>query len=222
MSIEKQGKGHYSGAMNQELRQQQERRKPDEYFGGSRRYVEAKTGLTVVNVHAGDCFVSDNPNDIAATILGSCIAACIHDPIAKIGGMNHFLLPGSERQDSDSARFGAFAMEQLINEIMKRGGVKARMEAKLFGGGNVIKSSALIGDKNAHFATEYLRKEGIKIAGQDIGDVWPRKVRYSPANGKAMMRKLKRDDDFANVQIEEEGYRKQIQAPAMGNDVDLF
>lgn len=199
------------------------KRTQDDYFEGSRRYVEKQTGVMVVNVHAGDCFVTDDENEVAATVLGSCISACIRDPIAKVGGMNHFLLPQSGDSHADSARFGAFAMEQLINEIFKRGGIRSRLEAKLFGGGNVIKSSALIGDKNAHFAIEYLRREGITLAGKDVGDIWPRKVRYCPVTGKAMIRKLQRDDDYRNVAREEEGYRRTIIKPlAAGNDVDLF
>lgn len=198
------------------------RRSPDAYFGGSRRYVETKTGLTVVNVHAGDCFITDKDNEVAATVLGSCIAACIRDPVAKVGGMNHFLLPTTTGAQGDSARFGAFAMEQLINEILKRGGRRERLEAKLFGGGNVIESSALIGDKNAAFAIEYLELEGIRLVGRDVGDKWPRKVRYYPVSGRAMMRKLRRDDDYRNVRREEEGYRSQITKPVIGNDVDLF
>lgn len=198
------------------------RRKKDDYFEGSRRYLEAKTGLTIVNVHAGDCFITDKPDEVAATVLGSCISACITDPQAGVGGMNHFLLPSTGGPNSDSARFGAFAMEQLINEIMKRGGQRHRLQAKLFGGGNVIESSALIGDKNAKFAIDYLKLEEIPVLAMDVGDKWPRKVRYFPHSGKAMVLKLRRDDDYRNVRREEEGYRKQIAKPPLVNEVDLF
>lgn len=198
-------------------------RQPDDYFEGSRRYLEKKTGLMVVNVHAGDCFITSNPKEVAATVLGSCISACIRDPVAGVGGMNHFLLPSSNTStQSESARFGAYAMEKLINEILKRGGRRERLEAKLFGGGNVIESSALIGDKNAQFAKEYLQLEEIRLLGSDVGGSSPRKVRYYPITGKAMVRKLRRDDDYRNVRREEEGYNRQIATPRAGNDVDLF
>ena len=152
-----------------EASEQNDRRRGEAYFSGSRRYREHKTGMIVVNVHAGDCFITNSDEEVAATILGSCVAACIRDPIARVGGMNHFLLPGTTDAQSESARFGAFAMEQLINEILKRGGIKNRLEVKIFGGGNVIESSAMIGDKNAAFARDYLKREGLLIMGEDLG-----------------------------------------------------
>jgi chemotaxis protein CheD len=197
-----------------------ERRAPDDYFGGSRRYFDSALNATVVNVHAGDCFVTDKPDEIAATVLGSCISACIRDPIVKVGGMNHFLLPGTTKEQ-DTARFGAFAMEKLINEILKRGGRRERLEIKLFGGGNVIKSSALIGTKNIEFVHNYLAVEEFPIAGEDVGGTWPRKVRYTPVTGKAFVLKMRREEDYKNVERAEADYTKAIAAPSRG-DVELF
>lgn len=198
------------------------RRAPDDYFDGSRRYFDAGLGATVVNVHAGDCFVTDKPDEIAATVLGSCISACIRDPIVKVGGMNHFLLPGHTKEQ-DTMRFGAFAMEQLINAILKRGGRRERLEIKLFGGGNVIPSSALIGTKNIQFAHEYLQMEELKIAGEDVGGTWPRKVRYWPALGKAQVLKMRRDEDYKNVQKEESRYTdSMVSTTKKSGDVELF
>lgn len=198
------------------------RRKPDDYFGGSRRYFDAALGATVVNVHAGDCFVTDNPDEIAATVLGSCISACIRDPIVKVGGMNHFLLPGNT-QEQDTMRFGAFAMEQLINAILKRGGRRERLEIKLFGGGNVIASSALIGTKNIQFVHEYLEMEELRITGEDVGGTWPRKVRYWPVTGKAQMLKLRREEDYKNIQTEETRYTDSVaKTTKKTGSVELF
>lgn len=197
-------------------------RKPDDYFEGASRYRDKQTGQMVVNVHAGDCFVTSESTEMGATVLGSCISACIRDPLAGVGGMNHFLLPNCHQNAQDSARFGAYAMEQLINEILKRGGRRERLEAKLFGGGNVIESSARIGDRNAAFANEYLQHEGIRVVGVDVGDKWPRKVRYWPVEGRALIKKLSRADDYARVRLEEDGYRQTIIRPSSGNDVDLF
>lgn len=199
-----------------------ERRAPDDYFGGSRRYFDNALKATVVNVHAGDCFVTDKPDEIAATVLGSCISACIRDPVIRVGGMNHFLLPGNT-QAQDSMRFGAYAMEKLINEILKRGGRRERLEIKLFGGGNVIASSALIGTKNIQFAHEYLAMEELRVVSEDVGGTWPRKVRYIPYSGRAQVLKLRRDEDRKNIQKEEASYSKNIATPTTSTgDVELF
>lgn len=194
-------------------------RKPDDYFEGASRYVEKQTGQVVVNVHAGDCFVSCHGNEVGATVLGSCISVCLHDATAGVGGMNHFLLPMQHGNAEDSARFGAFAIEQLINEILKRGGVRGRMEAKIFGGGQVMESSARIGEQNAVFAEDYLLREGVRLVGRDVGDIWPRKVRFWPASGRALVKKLKREDDFSRVRHEESGYRARLDVagPQSGN-----
>lgn len=198
------------------------RRAPDDYFGGSRRYVDNALGVTVVNVHAGDCFVTDQEDEIAATVLGSCISACIRDPVAKVGGMNHFLLPGNTAEQ-DTMRFGAFAMEKLINEILKRGGRRERLEVKLFGGGNVIASSALIGTKNIEFVHDYLSMEEIPIKGEDVGGNWPRKVRYWPVTGKAQVLKLRREEDYANIEKAEKSYTSSVATTTKKTgDVELF
>jgi chemotaxis protein CheD len=204
------------------LDKHQYRRAPDDYFSGSQRFVEKQSGLTIVNVHAGDCFVTSQPNEVASTVLGSCVAACIRDPEAGVGGMNHFLLPNTKDYDAASARFGAFAMETLINEIFKRGGKRQRLEVKLFGGGNVIKSSALVGDLNTAFAIGYVTDEKLKLAGFDVGGNWPRKIRYFPTTGKALVRKLSRQDDYRNVEQEERGYQQKIIIPKASDDIELF
>lgn len=194
------------------------------YFGGSRSYLDKKTGVTIVNVHAGDCFTTKQDGQMAATILGSCISACIHDPIAKIGGMNHFLLPSSNSADGESARFGAFAMEQLMNDLMKLGGRKDRFEIKIFGGGNVIENSSMIGDKNINFVKEYLRNEGLKIVAEDVGGTTPRKVRYTPYTGKAMIMRIEKKDDLQRVKEEEESYSKTISTNKkdVSDSIELF
>ena len=208
--------------MSVEHKQYRERRNPDSYFNGSRRYFDKKMQATMVNVHAGDCFVTDKVDEIAATVLGSCISACIRDPIKRIGGMNHFLLPGTTSA-TDTMRFGAFAMEQLINEIMKRGGDRERLEVKLFGGGNVIKTATQIGTKNIAFAKQYLADEELTIVGEDVGGTSPRKVRYQPATGRAWVMHLRRKEDFSQVASEEERYTKKFKQDApQQEDVELF
>ena len=111
----------------------------------------------------GDFYVTDTPQEVLTTILGSCIAACIRDPSVGVGGMNHFLLPEGDGEDRNARRFGVNAMEILINDILKRGGERSRLEAKLFGGANVINAMSDVGSRNAAFAKQFLSDEGISI-----------------------------------------------------------
>jgi len=210
--------------MSTQPNQDRRRVEEDGYFDGSRRYLDKRDGLITVNVHAGDCFVTQSKDEKAVTVLGSCIAACIRDPIARVGGMNHFMLPAAEGEKGQTARFGAYAMEKLINEILKRGGHKSRLEVKIFGGGNVTDSSSHVGDKNCQFVLDYLNNEGMNIAGKDIGGELPRRVHYHVATGKAFVRALKRSEDFSRVRAEEESYRKTVvtKVETPEDDIELF
>tara|TARA_B100001564_G_C20551202_1_gene629142 strand:- start:286 stop:930 length:645 start_codon:yes stop_codon:yes gene_type:complete len=192
-----------------------------EYFGGARRYFDANQNITVVNVHAGDCFITDSDEEMATTVLGSCISACVRDPVACVGGMNHFLLPSSKGSDMESTRYGAFAMEQLINEILKRGGKRERLEIKIFGGGNVLRSvtGVTVGDKNIQFIREYLKVEGFTITTEDVGGNQARKVKYYPYTGKAFIKKIERSLDIAAVNEEETKYQKDIASDEGADDV---
>lgn len=181
-----------------------------DYFAGRDRYYDQITEMTVVKVFSGDCYSTNKPGEMLVTILGSCISACIRDPIAKVGGMNHFLLPDSSNLGDSPTRYGAYAMEKLINDLLKKGAQKSRMEVKIFGGGNVIKSSAMIGDKNVKFIRDYLKLEGLRIDQQDLGGTSPRRIHYYPDSGKVMMRKLNRKEDYENVEKEETIYEKAI------------
>ncbi len=205
------------------------RKEPDdynvsEYFKGSKRVYDAKSGMYVVKIFAGDWYVSTNKKEMMSTILGSCVSACIRDTALGIGGMNHFLLPGDERTDStlsDAARYGVFAMESLINGIMKAGGRKDRLEIKVFGGGNVINNSARIGSKNAQFIRQFLGREGFKIASEDLEGEYPRRVHYFPETGKVMLKKLQRSEDRVVVEVEA-NYTRSIAAKPVEGDIELF
>lgn len=193
---------------------------------GVKRYYDHNHELTVVKIFSGDCYVSDGPGEMLVTILGSCVAACIRDPKIGIGGMNHFLLPGTlddERDagDEGALRYGVYAMEQLINEILKKGGNKLRLETKLFGGGNVINNSAAIGSKNATFVREFFKREGLPVLTEDLGGDLPRRIHYYPETGKVMMRKLKRKQDMSVVEEERQFERKLHNKPMEGS-IDLF
>lgn len=192
------------------------------YFHGKKRFHDAKDNIDIVKIFSGDWYVTKT-NEMLATILGSCVAACIRDPYAGIGGMNHFLLPGDENTAmlSDAARYGVFAMESLINGILSAGGRKDRLEIKVFGGGNVINNSARIGSKNAAFIRNFLRKEGFTIASEDLEGDHPRRVHYFPATGKVLMRKLQRREDLVVVE-EEARYSRAITTKPVEGNIELF
>jgi chemotaxis protein CheD len=192
--------------------------------GGSKRVFDPATGHHVTKIISGEWYVTKGPNEMLATILGSCVSVCMRDPVTGIGGMNHFLLPGDENtvtQNSDAARYGVFAMESLINGILKAGGRKDRLETKVFGGGNVINNSAKIGSKNAAFIREFLKREGFRIASADLEGDHPRRIHYFPETGKVMMRKLRRRDDMKII-AEEAQYTKTINTQPVEGEIDLF
>lgn len=187
------------------------------------------TGGAVSTVHQGDCLVSDRDDVTLATVLGSCISACIYDRVAKVGGMNHFLLAEQSGSARDlygaSARYGAFAMEQLINSVLAKGsGRKGNLEIKVFGGGKISGALADVGATNAAFVRNFLSAEGYEIAGEDMGGTFARKVVFHPTTGKAFVKRL---DSMAATAVarEEADYagRQTKPAPAGGDaDIELF
>lgn len=200
-----------------------------DYYDKVNRYYDQVAEHLVVKVFTGDCYVTTEHNEVLVTILGSCVAVCLRDPFIKVGGMNHILLPGTSTANftgdaGQSTRFGAFAMEKLINEILKLGGKKERMEAKMFGGAQVMNTSTMIGERNIEFVTNYLQTEGIKVHAQDVGGTLPRRIHYFPETGKVKMRKLQRKDDLVIIE-KEQAYTSKISnkdEPAVDMDVELF
>ncbi len=191
-------------------------------------YFEREFERNAVKLLPGEYFVSED-DIVLSTVLGSCIAACMWDRTARVGGMNHFMLPGDPARagtDADpiglAGRYGVFAMEQLINELIKRGARKSNLEAKLFGGGAVLRNfTALnVGERNAEFVLNFLRTEGIRIASQDLMDVFARRVAFFPVSGRALCRKLPQAD--AAVVSAEQKYNAQINTNKAGGDVELF
>jgi len=191
-------------------------------------YFERQFGRNAVKLLPGEYFVSGD-DIVLSTVLGSCVSACMWDGTAKVGGMNHFMLPGEAARGAGEAdpiglsgRYGVFAMEQLINELLKRGARKANLEAKLFGGGAVLKNfTALnVGERNAEFVLEFLRMEGIRVASQDLLDVFPRRIAYFPVSGRALCRKLAQAD--AAIVSAEQQYNAKLNTSKVGGDVELF
>jgi chemotaxis protein CheD len=141
-----------------------------------------------VHIIQGEWKVSEDPNVVLSTILGSCVAACIRDPSAGVGGMNHFLLPGSAVPGAgggDATRYGVHLMELLINGLLKKGARRDRLEAKIFGGAKTIATFSNVGEQNAAFATQFLRDEGIRVVGSSTGGDHGRKLEFWPVSGRA-------------------------------------
>lgn len=143
--------------------------------------------LTKKHVMEGQFLVSDDPDLVMSTVLGSCVAACLRDPTARIGGMNHFLLPGDgdRLKSNDAERYGVHLMELLVNGLMSAGAQRSRLEAKLFGGARTIFKSSDVGAMNGNFAEHFLKNEGIKIVSRSLGGTIGRRVEYWPVSGRA-------------------------------------
>lgn len=196
-------------------------------YDGIKRYYDQNIEMTVVKLMTGDCYWTPEPREMLVTILGSCISVCMRDPLTRVGGMNHILLPGENmtRESADlgyATRFGTFAMEELINGMLKLGAKKNRFEAKIFGGGNVIEASTSIGDKNIKFVKDFLNSEKIEIKSEDVGGDHARRLHYFPDTGKAMVRKLRRKDDLIILEKEKEYQQKLVEKQKITADVELF
>ena len=150
-----------------------------------RKFRNPRDGLVHVQLTLGDTYVTADPEEVLTTILGSCISACIRDSSAGIGGMNHFLLPDGNSGDRAARCYGINAMELLINDILKHGGDRRRLEAKLFGGANVVAALTDVGSRNIAFARQFLNDEGISIVGGEVGGDLARRIQFAPASGRA-------------------------------------
>ncbi len=185
-------------------------------------YVDHHFGFPAVKVLPGEYFVSSE-DMVIMTVLGSCIAACIWDPHLNIGGMNHFMLPDSDGIDT-SGRYGSYAMELLINEMVKAGSRREAMQAKVFGGGQVMASFTAmnVGERNTEFVLDYLKTERIPIVSKDVLDIYPRKVCFFPTTGKALVKRLAHSHPEALVEQERRGNAANVATQNSGGSVDLF
>lgn len=186
-------------------------------------YMDSKFSVRALKVPPGKYFVTCEKNMMIVTVLGSCVSVCLRDRVKGMGGMNHFMLPegmSSETGFSASARYGAFAMEVLINALLKMGASRQNLEAKVFGAGRVLTGVGDIGRRNAEFALHYLQREDIHIAAQDLGDVYPRKVYFFPTTGKVLVKLLR--SRFDEELIVERDYGRELAKKRVGGDVDLF
>lgn len=186
-------------------------------------FYDAHFRSEAVKILPGEYFVF-NEDLLIMTTLGSCIATCLWDRNAKIGGMNHFMLPDNGGGSSDSGRYGSYAMELLINEMLKMGASRMTMEAKVFGGGAVISgmNSINVGERNTQFVMDYLKTERIPIVSKDVLDIYPRKVCFLPHSGKAMVKRLAASNPEAIVQQDRMAAQKAAPASTGGGSIDLF
>jgi chemotaxis protein CheD len=168
-----------------------------------------------------------NKDMLIVTVLGSCVSACIRDRVSGLGGMNHFMLPdgGSDANSpvSASMRYGTYAMEVLINELLKSGARRENLEAKVFGGGAVLKGFTAInvGERNAAFVISYLKMEKIRVLAEDLNDIYPRKVYFFPRTGKVLVKKLMQTHNDTLAQRERD-YASRLKVAPVGGEIDLF
>jgi chemotaxis protein CheD len=185
----------------------------------------------VAKILPGEFYVTSNEEAIA-TVLGSCVSACIWDETKGIGGMNHFMLPltdkdvdsitwGTRLVPGEATRYGNYAMEHLINEILINGGSRRQLQAKVFGGGKIIANMSNVGLRNAEFVLEYLETEKIPLVAENLGEDCPRKVIFVPMTGKVYMRKLKSMHNDT-ILSRENSYGKSIFNKPVEGDIELF
>jgi chemotaxis protein CheD len=198
-------------------------------FEHVRRTWNAAHEFYSARILPGEYYVTAS-DEAVSTTLGSCIAACIRDRVSGIGGMNHFMLPASAGAESDAwkasglgagTRYGNFAMEHLINGIMRNGGRRENLEVKIFGGGRILANMTDVGIRNIVFAREYLKTEKLRVVAEDVGDAFPRMVVYFPATGNARVKRLRSLHNNV-IAIQENSYIERIVEKPVAGDIELF
>ncbi len=204
-----------TGARLQALKAQS--RKPGE---ASFFWYDTQFASEAVKVLPGEYFVATE-DILVMTTLGSCIAACLWDRRAHVGGLNHFMLASGA---DDSGRYGSYAMELLINELLKLGATRSTLEAKVFGGGQVIggMDTMRVGERNTAFVLDYLRTERIPVVSKDVLDIYPRKVCFLPKSGKAMVKRLAATHGAELAARERAAAVKPVAGDSGAGSVDLF
>lgn len=189
-------------------------------------YFDREHNSEAAKILPGEYYATGR-NMVLVTVLGSCVCACIRDRISGIGGMNHFMLPESGQDRSnplgESARYGTYAMEILINQLLKMGAKRGNFEAKVFGGASVLRGFTVnnVGERNAEFVTQFLRTEKIPVIAQDMLDVFPRKVYYFPTTGLVRVKNLKNVHNDTIISREAE-YNSRLHYAKLEGEVELF
>lgn len=197
-------------------------------FENVNRYWDYKLQTIAAKILPGEYYVTSE-NEAVTTVLGSCVAACIRDPEVRIGGMNHFLLPlhngegwhGGSEILSLASRYGNFAMEHLINAIMRNGGQRDRLEVKIFGGSQVIQAMTNIGGNNIRFVKDYIDTEKLKLLSEDVGGPHPRKIMYFPDSGRVRVKKIRELHNDTIIR-REQNYFGSFEAKEPAGEIDFF
>lgn len=198
-------------------------------FHDINRYWDKTHDIFAAKILPGEYYVTAN-NEAIVTVLGSCVSACIRDKVFGIGGMNHFMLPLNKNMSdvdvavmSNAGRYGNFAMEKMINDILKNGGTRENLEVKIFGGGRVLKNMQTldIGNGNINFVREYIQTEQLKLVGEDVGDIFPRKVIYFPLTGKVKVKKLRQMHNKTIIE-RETNYMSSLDVKPAESEIELF
>ncbi len=198
-------------------------------FEGINRYWDKLHNSFAAKILPGEYYVTMK-DEVVTTVLGSCVAACIRDKVFGIGGMNHFMLPHTNEDvafhidagpSTTASRYGSYAMEMLINDILKHGGCRENLEVKIFGGGKILKNISDIGFRNIQFVEEYIALEAIPLIAEDVGDIYPRKVVFHPHSGKVKVKKLRSLHNNTLIKREEE-YQHSIDVKPKTGSIDLF
>ncbi len=193
------------------------------------RYWDRRHEFYAAKILPGEYYVTSHDEGIV-TVLGSCVSACIRDRVTGVGGMNHFMLPqvnNASAADLSSTginaatRYGSYAMEHMINDILKFGGRRENLEIKIAGGGKILRNMGDVGEKNIRFVRVYLATEKLRILSEDVGDVYPRKVQYFPETGQLRIKKLRSLHNETIVK-REESYKQEIENNPVAGEVELF
>jgi chemotaxis protein CheD len=199
-------------------------------FAHMQRFWDSQLDHWTVKILPGEYYVTRN-SEAVSTVLGSCISACVRDPTRNVGGMNHFMLPEDASVGTNdwmdpavglATRYGSYAMESLVNDLLKLGATRERLEFKLFGGGRVLAGMTDVGARNIDFIRNFIQLEGYRISAEDLGGTQPRKIIYFPATGLVKMRRLRAVESRV-ISHHEQLYLASIGSKAAGGgDVELF
>lgn len=200
-------------------------------FENIKRYWDKTRNAMVAKILPGELYISNSKNEYITTVLGSCISACIWDSANQVGGMNHFMLPlksGISIYDDTSniaglaTRYGNFAMEHLINELLKNGAIRRNLKIKIFGGGAIFGQKTEVGKKNIEFVEDYIYQENLNLVSKDLGLDNPRKVLFEPVTGRVWVKKLQSIHNDTLLKREERYLTDISQEEKTDGDVELF
>ncbi len=198
-------------------------------FGHINRYWDRERDQAMAKILPGEYYVTTG-DELIGTVLGSCVSACVRDRLFGIGGMNHFMLPmnredgggwGGRELISSATRYGNYAMEHMINDILKHGAVRSNLEVKLFGGARIIAGMSDVGQRNIEFVRDYLRVENLNLVAEDLGGIYPRKIVYEPRTGKVQLKRLHSPNNDRIVKRETR-YSETLGKDDVAGDIELF